>query len=137
MKQKRVMFNLSEYFTYLSSDSVSHRGGCAVLVKNSLRESIASIDCTKSCLISFKLKSYPDILFVSCYIPPKDSPYFTMDTIAELNSLIYSDDTSNKIVLIGDLNCRFGTLRQIFVKENSKTQYQLVSDATEAPNDNA
>ena len=47
--------------------------------------------------------------------PPKDSPYFTMDTIAELNSLIYSDDTSNKIVLIGDLNCRFGALRQIWI----------------------
>ena len=60
-----VMFNLPGCFTYLSSDSVSQRGGCAVLVKNSLRESTASIDCTKSCLISFKLKPYRDILFVS------------------------------------------------------------------------
>ena len=60
-----------------------------------------------------------------------------MDIIAELNSVIYSDDTSNKIVLIGDLNCRLGTLRQKFVKENSNTQYQLLSDTTEAPNENA
>ena len=76
---------------YTSGGNNTHRGGCAVLVRNALGSDISISDNTHEDLITFQLKSLPNIHFMCWYLPPKDSPYFTLDNLANISAIISSN----------------------------------------------
>ena len=53
----------------------SKRGGVAVLVKDTLWCYLYSVNAYRD-QIWFKLSIFPEYLFGSCYIPPRDSSFF-------------------------------------------------------------
>ena len=132
-------FHLPGYVTYTSEGSDRHRGGCAVLLRNHINDWIVEMDCSKQDLISFRLRPYLNVRFVSIYIPPRDSPYFSMDAVANLNSLI--SDSNENLVVLGDMNCRFATLRDVFLQNVTDTHpnsyYAPSLDSITSPNENA
>ncbi len=89
-----------------TSQENSHRGGVCALVKNSHADSIMSADTGSTDQIWIRFTYNPKVVIGSCYIPPRDSPYFTMDTIADIQSRILS--SGDKYIIIGDINSRFG-----------------------------
>ena len=90
--------------------------------------------CTKD-QIGFQLKCWPRITFVACYIPPEDSPYFRLDAIATLAAILNSEPDMSFVVL-GDLNCRYGELRNRFL-ENCQSPWNYYDEPDIQPNRNA
>ena len=127
-------FSVPGFHTYTSRGENRHRGGCAVLMKNRLHAELCHMDIMED-LILFRFRSIP-ITFISCYIPPKDSPYFSLEAVARLNSLLRENPTEN-YMLVGDLNCKYAGLRESFVKDSNVYQYRLPEDNMIRPNDNA
>ena len=87
----------------------------------------------------YRLKCCPSVLFIVCYIPPVDSPSCRMEAIAEVNAAVQTID-SEELVLIGDLNCCYATLRQAFIADKHCTaglSYAASLDNAKVPNENA
>ena len=62
-----------------------------------------------------------------------------MEAIAEVNAAVQTID-SEELVLIGDLNCRYATLRQAFIADKHFTaglSYAASLDNAKVPNENA
>ena len=136
-----LSFHMPGYVTYTSEGQNPHRGGCALLLRNCMNDLLCHIDCSKSDMIHFQLKPYPRVIFVSCYIPPKDSPYFSMDSVAELNSLISEGMQDYNFAILGDMNCRFASRRDGFL-DNVKDvypnlYYSPAPVSIKVPNENA
>ena len=109
-----VHFSLPGYNCFTSGGNNTHRGGCAILVRNSLSAEIYDLDNSREDFITFGLKSLPDIQFICLYLPPSDSPYFTVDNLSRTNALV-SSKPGGKFVILGDINSRFGKLRSCFL----------------------
>lgn len=134
-------FNLPGYVTYVSRGAQgAHRGGCAILLRNQLNDRLSFMDCSVPDQIKFGLRPYTNVIFISAYIPPKSSPYFSMDSVSHLNSTICEAIRENRsLVLLGDMNCRFANLRSAF-RENmsdNSTSYAPTQDPVTTPNSNA
>ena len=129
---------LPGYVTYTSGGDRKHRGGCAVLIKNRLNDELLQMDRSEQDLIRFRFKQYPKIQFIATYIPPSDSPYFSLDCIARLNTAICENPDDN-VVVLGDLNCRYASLRKHFLAkpEGCNLQYSQSPDPATSPNVNA
>ena len=108
-------FSLPGYVTYTSSGENLNRGGCAVLLKNPISTAIVEIECSKTDYVYFRLKGCPDVMFVSCYIAPKSSPYYGVDMVADLNTLM-NMYPERRFVIFGDTNSRFATLRHMLLE---------------------
>ena len=83
------------------------RGGVAVLVKETLWSYLYSVNAYRD-QIWFKLSIFPEYLFGSCYIPPRDSPFFSPESFSIIQENI--SGSADKIVLMGDLNSRITDL---------------------------
>ena len=95
------------------------------------------MDTSHTDMILFKLSGIP-VTFVSCYVPPRDSPYFTMDNISLINEKLQCD--SSPYVILGDFNARYADLRNYFLSgtpSSLQLQYTIPTDPTQKPNDNA
>ena len=72
------------------------------------------MDNSREDFITFGLKSLPDIQFICVYLPPSDSPYFTVDNVSRTNALV-SSKPGGKFIILADINSRFGKLRSCFL----------------------
>ena len=125
------MYDFSPYFS--RSVENADRGGTAILIKNYLVPMVVNLDCSDPEIIKFQLKCFPDLLFVAAYIPPSDSSYFNMNSFSVLNELSLREDV--KLIVMGDLNARFGDWRQKFLSDNCKNwRYLAPEDPLETPN---
>jgi exonuclease III len=98
-------------FTYHRADSDSpHRGGTAIMIKNFLAQHIVQVNTPCTDCIIVKLRNLPRTAIATCYIPPGDSPYHSFSPIAEIKYEIERDPRSH-VIIIGDLNARFGDSR--------------------------
>ena len=118
----------------------SHRGGTIVFVKNCLSRFVKSVDVTVDDQVWLRLECVPTILFGFCYVPPSDSPYFSHYSFAAIHERIV-DSESSHVILMGDLNTRFGaSVRDMLRGEFSRhdtLSYPLIPDEFVTPSDNA
>ena len=82
------------------------RGGVAALISHSTWPSIMDIDSRKDQLW-FRLDYLQDTTIGAVYISPQDSPYFSMQSFADIQEKSVG---GNKLLIIGDLNARLGDL---------------------------
>ena len=71
------------------------------------------------------------------HLPPSDSLYYTMENIARISALLESHP-DHQFIIIGDVNCRFGKLRQSFISDKpvAKSWHYNAMDADALPNHN-
>ena len=95
------------------------------------------MDRSQPDIIHFRFRNNP-ITFVSCYIPPRDSPYASMDMVARLNSLL-CENPDERYMILGDMNSRYANLRDTFLIDNRRTDlyYSPSPDPIDKPNENA
>ena len=84
----------------------SRHGGIAALVRNCLVSSLVKVDLSTINQCWIELQCLPGITIVGCYIPPPDSPYFSLNDVAALQCRIIASE--KKCFLIGDFNARCG-----------------------------
>ena len=132
-------FHLPGYTSYISNTVNPYRGGCAILLKNNLVYQVVSLDLSHEDQIRLKLKFLPNVTVVGCYIPPSDSPYFSMDAFASIQELMTANNSGNFLIL-GDINSRFGRSASCFIENKaacSKCLYLDPPDPIKTPNSNA
>ena len=92
-------------------------GGVLVLVKNALAKYVSRIPCNHDNMVIIRLMQVTckDIVMISAYIPPADSPYYNDRSVK--NNLLLLEDVLVKtqdefpmaaLVILGDLNARTG-----------------------------
>lgn len=116
-----VRFCFPGFSVFTSGGTNKHRGGCAVLITDRLKDKILFVNNNEEDFIYFSLKCFPGVYFVSAYVPPYEPPYFTPSHIARINALL-RENSDVKFVLLGDMNARYAHLRSLFVK-NSVLNY--------------
>ena len=100
--------NLPGYKTFRNHNTTNnHRGGCAILIKNYLQDNLQSIKSITSDTMLLKLNSTPSLTIAACYLPPTDSPYYSVDGIASLQATI-KENPDEYFVALGDFNARGG-----------------------------
>ena len=110
-----------------------------MLIKNSLERDVLGVDCAASDHIVLRLKSLPNLSIICCYVAPSDSPYATNDCLARVSGELNGNPESS-IILIGDMNCHFGNLRNSFLETapaEADWAYVNICDADKPPNQNA
>ena len=95
-------------------------GGVAVLVRKSLMQFLTCVECDYDNMICFKLSKDRlgidrDLLFVSLYVPPYQSPYYKQcDTNCSIHHLedfllsLCENGGTSYIMVAGDRNARIG-----------------------------
>ncbi len=86
----------------------TNRGGVCLLLKHHLKSSVLSIDTASIDQVWLRLSVIPDIVLGSCYVPPRDSPFFSLEMLADVQARIRT--TPWKYIITGDINCRFGPM---------------------------
>ena len=107
-------FNLAGFVRYSSGGDKRHRGGCCVMIRDRLHNELLQLDSSNHDMVCFRLQLCPNILFVAWYIPPSDSPYFSLDDVAHINSLV-QNTSGHEVVIIGHVNPRYADLRHVFL----------------------
>ena len=134
-----LTIHLPGYVAYRGTGENMHRGGSAVLIKNALARHISQIRTpTPECII-MNFKHLPDTTLATCYIPPSDSQYHSWAPVAEVQEEMKRNPHRN-IIVIGDLNARFGESRRNFLTEKdlpNEAYYSDVIDKVKNPNSNA
>ena len=74
----------------------------------------------------FKLSIFPEYFFGACYIPPRDSPFFSPESFSTIQENIM--DFDGKLVLLGDLNSRISDLN-IFSQPRERIYYSRNVDS--------
>ena len=97
----------SGFTVYQNAAKQGHRGGIALLMKPGLTKHLRNLDRSYENVISFELEFMTDIVFVGCYITPKDSPYYNAAVFGYVQSIV-KKDTSKTVFVMGDLNSRIG-----------------------------
>lgn len=135
--------NIPGYSCYRRPGTDMHRGGCAMFLKNSLTNEIATISMPHQECIALKLRFMPHTTIIGCYVAPSDSPYHSLSPLTEIQTLIENSSntspTDNYIVL-GDLNARFGNDRQKFIEGKTfpaQVEYSPSPDPITASSNNA
>ena len=120
-----VNLSVTGYMTILSNTKNGLRGGCAVLVKNSLCIEILSLDITHNDQIWINFRFDPHTLYGGCYIPPHDSPNYDIECHANLQEIIKLNPDKD-ILLLGDMNARFGASIMNLVNDLQMANLQYV-----------
>lgn len=77
-----LRYGMAGFETFSSHQGTAeHRGGCGVLIRNNLVNQVFDMDCSHSDQVRFRLRLCPGIQFIAIYIPPIDSPYFSLECI--------------------------------------------------------
>ncbi len=116
----------------------ANRGGPVLLVKNYLEKFIDIIIVDQEWV---KLFILPRVLFGFVYIPPCDSAYYSHNSFAAIQEKLNSSNFHDDVVIIGDMNARFGTAVRHLLPAGSKSKvddlsYPLISDDVNVQNDN-
>ena len=98
----------SGFTVFQNSAKKGHRGGIALLMKPHLVQFMKKLDLSYENIISFELDFLPDVLFLGCYITPRDSPYYDGAIFGYIQSVM-KKDAGMIVYVIGDLNSRVGT----------------------------
>ena len=120
-----------------------HRGGTVVLIKNSLANTVASVDTSIEDQVWIKFNIASQTLFGFCYVPPSDSKFYTNTSFASVLEKLKTSDIMDSYVVIGDCNARFGNLASeipaLAELPNYSTlyNYPCIPDPVQYPNDNA
>ena len=86
------------------------RGGVAVLVRNTLWPCV--FDCTPELdQFWFRLSNFEGWYFGAVYIPPRDSSYFSPDSLSTVNEHLKSHNAH--ALVIGDFNARIAHLQSL------------------------
>ena len=85
------------------------RGGVAVLFKNSVWDSVCSVQTMKD-QVWFSLAFAPDHRFGAVYIAPRDSLYFTQQSFTMIGTQCC--DADKRFIILGDLNARMPELNK-------------------------
>ena len=101
------------------------RGGVAVLIRNNLKSFLYKVEIDRD-LICFSLKMAPAITFITAYIPPRDSPFFSLSTFSAINEICRR--SSDRVVLLGDLNARMNEFRTHFNDQKKNVRYEMNVD---------
>ena len=96
-----------------------------MFIRNNLWPEITNMECEHD-QVWFGIASVPQTNFGFVYIPPRDSPYFTLKSFATIQE---HSVNGCETVLIGDLNCRLGTL-ETFVNRDQCINYTDNPDRT-------
>lgn len=97
---------LPDYVTYSSVVvGSSHRGGTVVCIRNSLADQIRSVDVCTGDQVWLR-----GVLVYFCYVLPSDSPYYSHSSFAAINENLLSFHSCSGVLLMDDMNCRFGGL---------------------------
>ena len=97
------------------------KGHIALLVKHQLSQFVKNLDRSYENIISFELETLPDIIFLGCYITPKDSPYYDAAIFGYIQSVL-KRDTGKIVYVIRDLNSRVGKQSDAWF-EDEKLEY--------------
>ena len=81
--QSPLSIEFPGYASFRGRGENMHRGGCALLIKNHLRNHISSLDIPNPEGIMLKLSILPNITLASCYVSPIDSPYHSFSSLFE------------------------------------------------------
>ena len=131
--------HLPGYVCYRKKSDSSHRGGSALLIRDALAKQVTQVRIPSAECILVSLKCLPNTTIATCYIPPNDSPYHSFGPIAEIQAEM-TRNPEQKIIVIGDLNARFGNERKGFLEEKylpPQTKYTAQCDDVRKPNSNA
>lgn len=75
------------YITFRCVNSVTaHRSDTIVMVKNYLTRYVYSVDYSTGDQVWLKLKCIPGVVFGFCYVPPRDSEYFTHHAFSAIHT---------------------------------------------------
>ena len=132
-------FTVPGYICYRSVGENLHRGGCALLIKNNISHLVQQVPTPCEDCIWLRMKCLPNSTIVALYIPPSDSVYHSLAPLTEVQAFLH-DNPSEKMLLIGDMNARFGDAREEFLHDKvlpANTRYQPSADPIENPNENA
>ncbi len=67
------------YVSYISRDANNpHLGGTCVLIKQYLNCVVIELDVSIADQVWFKRECVPNVFFGFCYVPPPDSPYYSL-----------------------------------------------------------
>ena len=103
--------------TMVRRNAKSGSAGIAILVRESIYDSIKVVKNSGENFYWFSCSSCSDILFCVSYIPPEGSTYSDIsifDTL-EADILELSDNSESKICLLGDFNARSGKQQDIIL----------------------
>ena len=131
-----LRFSVPGYETFRTMQTKGHRGGCAILVANYLVCDILSVNNSIKDVVSIRFKSLPGVVFICVYITPSDSPFFSLSNLAYINELMQTNPDDN-IVIMGDLNSRFGPLIRKFLNNVLGCDYVQSEDNVQIANENA
>ena len=99
------------------SVKVQDYGGVVAYVQNHLAPHVFDVKYN-TCFISLRLDHIPHLVFIGTYIQPEGSPHFDADMFGSLGSHLLSLNERNLIPMLGgDLNCRFGELKNAFQEQ--------------------
>ena len=132
-------FTVPGYTCYRSGGENLHRGGCALLIRNNLCHLVLQVQTPCQDCVWLKLRGLPNFTLVALYIPPSDSIYHSLAPLTEIQAFLH-DNPDEKILIIGDLNARFGDSREEFLHDKNLppgTHYLPSADPVNSPNENA
>ena len=97
-----------------------------------LAQFVKNLDRSYENVISFELECMENIVFVGCYIPPDDSPYYDTAIFGHVQSLVKNGGGKTFFVM-GDLNSRVGTpknkdSKDIRVNRNGRRLLELCDE---------
>lgn len=96
----------------------------------------------RSCGQAFTHRFASNYLFGCCYKPPSDSQYCTHFLYAAIEEKLQNDRMSQKCIIIGDMNARFGILARelLYMMELPMCEnfsFPVLPDEVRFPNENA
>ena len=131
-------------FVSFTSDKCDRkRGGTVVLVKRCLQSKILSVDTSMKDQVWLRLSPLCNMLIGFCYIPPSDSQYFNPYSFSYIQEKVrWSEDEGLGVIVMGDLNSRFGTsvrniLKRAEIPDSHTYTYPFIADPVEGQSNNA
>ena len=112
-------------------------------MKPYLTQFVCNLDRAYENIISFELSFLPNIVFMGCYLTPRDSQYYDPAFFGYVQGMI-KRDSSKTIFIVGDLNSRVGVPSDLLLddemlvyegcedrtlNENGKSLLQLCRDS--------
>ena len=142
MKLRLLYECFSQNILVIKVITKSHRGGTVVMVKSHLAQSTMNVDTSIEDQVWLRFQCMPRFVFGACYIPPSDSPHYSQNAFASIQSKLIESEGVDEYVIIGDLNARFGIMVRVLPVRAELPDYDNYSspdipDDTDNPNDTA
>ena len=106
-KKTSAKISCTGFEVYQHSVKQGHQGSVALLLKPKFAKFVKRIDKSYENVLVCELALIQNTVFVGCFIPPSDSPYYD-DAYGHLQSLV-RNDKEKTFFIIGDLNSRVST----------------------------